>query len=163
MSGKLESLWEQQIHAYYLIDQNIMEAQVNSNTSQIIKAILNHRGVMQQNTVWDDMMQGSKFRMKKMYLALQNHPEVTWKTLFYGNLVRPRAMLNLWIACNERLATRTRLFKYGLIDTAKCYFCNEEETQQHLLFECLKTKGIWMKVLDRLQIKHTQIWVVARD
>lgn len=74
------------------------------------------------------MMHGSKFQMKKMYLALQNNQKVTWKTLFYGNIARPRDMVNLWMTCNERLAIRTRLYKYEMVETAKCFFYNEEET-----------------------------------
>ncbi|CAL5198754.1 unnamed protein product [Lathyrus oleraceus] len=41
-----------------------------------------------------------------------------------------------------------------MVDSPKCCFCSEEETQSHLLFDCVGTKGIWMKVLAWLQIQH---------
>ncbi|CAL5212162.1 unnamed protein product [Lathyrus oleraceus] len=41
-----------------------------------------------------------------------------------------------------------------MVDNPKCCFCSEEETQSHLLFDCVGTKDIWMKVLEWLQIQH---------
>ncbi|CAK8536515.1 unnamed protein product [Lathyrus sativus] len=80
--------------------------------------------------------------------------KLEWRTLFYGNVARPKAIVNMWLACRERLATRTRLHKFCLIDTTKCYFCNEDETQKLLLFECKEMKVIWERVLDWIQIRN---------
>ncbi|KAI5439159.1 hypothetical protein KIW84_024802 [Lathyrus oleraceus] len=44
LSGKSESLWEQWIHANYLKDKNIMEAQLKCKTSWMVKANLNQLG-----------------------------------------------------------------------------------------------------------------------
>ncbi|GAU38712.1 hypothetical protein TSUD_396400 [Trifolium subterraneum] len=57
--------------------------------------------------------------------SLWDGSPVMWRTLFYGNMARPRALVHLWITCNERLATRDR-----------------------------ETKGIWKKVLEWIQIDH---------
>ncbi|XP_045810689.1 uncharacterized protein LOC123905094 [Trifolium pratense] len=135
-----------------------MEVCIPDNASWIMKAIMQHRDGIHQNLVWIEMLNASKFRMKKMYMAVHDRAQsVVWRTLFYGNVARPRALVNLWLACNERLATRDRLHKHGAIDTTRCCFCNADETQQHLMFNCSETKGIWRKVLQWIQVDHNPL------
>lgn len=69
-------------------------------------------------------------------------------------MARPRVVVNLYITCHERFVTRAGLYKFGLIDTIKYYFCNADEIQQHLLFECNEMKIIWEKVLEWIQFHH---------
>ncbi|XP_058763890.1 uncharacterized protein LOC131637316 [Vicia villosa] len=95
------------------------------------------------------------FRMKEVYKALHpNKNQMSWKELMFGNLARPRAIFQLWIACHTRLPTRSRLMKWGLIDHNKCSFCDAVETQQHLLFDCSLMKNAWKKVLNWINIQH---------
>ncbi|GAU34735.1 hypothetical protein TSUD_17080 [Trifolium subterraneum] len=132
-----------------LIDLEILEAHVPDNASWIIKAIMQHRDDIHQNQVWLEMLNAPKFSMKKMYMAVYDRAQsVVWRTLFYGNMARPRAPVNLWLACHERLATRDRLHKYGSTDTTRYCFCNADETQQRLMCNCSETKGIWRKILE---------------
>ncbi|MCI04098.1 hypothetical protein A2U01_0025141 [Trifolium medium] len=123
-----------------------------------MKAIIQQRDDIHQNLVWTEMLTAPKFSMKKMYMVVHDRSQiVVWITLFYGNVARPRALVNLWLACNERLDTRDRLNKYGLIDPTHCCFCNADETQQHLMFNCSETKGIWRKVLEWIQVDHNPL------
>ncbi|GAU14019.1 hypothetical protein TSUD_168440 [Trifolium subterraneum] len=89
---------------------------------------MQHRDSIRHNQIWSDMLNASKYNMKKMYMAVPDGSPVMWRTLFYENLARPRALVNLWIACNERLATRDR-----------------------------ETKSIWKKVLEWIQIDHNPL------
>ncbi|XP_045830929.1 uncharacterized protein LOC123922237 [Trifolium pratense] len=123
-----------------------------------MKAIMQQREDIRQNQVWIEMLNTPKFNMKKMYMAVHDRAQkVVWRTLFYGNVARPRALITLWHACHERLATRDRLHKYGAIDIIHSCFCNTEETQRHLMFNCSETKGIWRKVLDWIQVDHNPL------
>ncbi|GAU50254.1 hypothetical protein TSUD_290800 [Trifolium subterraneum] len=80
-----------------------MEARVPKNASWIMKAIMKRRDDILHNQVWKEMMTVRKFSMKKTYLTIHDSSQcVAWKTLFYGNLAHPRALVNLWLACNER-------------------------------------------------------------
>lgn len=91
-----------------------MEAIIPKNASWIMKAIMQQREGIHQNQMWPEMMETQKFSMKKMYLAFHDQSQsVAWKTLFYGNMAQPRALINIWIACNERLVTRDRLHQFG--------------------------------------------------
>jgi hypothetical protein len=73
---------------------------VPANASWIIKNIMQQRDNIRHNQIWSDMLNASKFNMKNMYMAVQDGSPVMWRTLFYGNMARPRALVNLWIACN---------------------------------------------------------------
>ncbi|KAK2438415.1 hypothetical protein QL285_023194 [Trifolium repens] len=93
-----------------------------------------------------------------MYLAIHDSSQsVVWRTLFYGNFVRLRALVNLWLACNERLTKRDRLHKFGIIDATNCCFCNADETRQYLMFNCTETKSIWRKVLYWIKVDHNPL------
>ncbi|PNX94562.1 ribonuclease H [Trifolium pratense] len=117
LSGKSDNLWKKWVHVYYIKNQHIMEARVPDNASWIMKAIMQQREDIRQNQVWIEIFNTPKFKMKKMYMAVHDRAQkVVWRTLFYGNVARPRALITLWLACHERLATRDRLHKYGAID-----------------------------------------------
>lgn len=60
----------------------------------------------------------------------------------------------MWMAWNGRLATKDRLLKVGIQTEAKCAFCREVETLQHLMFECVATKNIWREVMAWMQIQR---------
>ncbi|XP_058777120.1 uncharacterized protein LOC131651476 [Vicia villosa] len=105
-------------------------------------------GQIQQN------MRG-RFSMRDAYNSLQMHNNrVSWRSILYHNIARPRAIFILWLACNGRLATKDRLRKFGMLESDECCFCHNQETIQHLLFECHKSKAVWKEVLDWLQIQH---------
>lgn len=72
----------------------------------------------------------------------------------HGNLVRPRAVFQLWIACHRQLATKARLYNWGMINNITCCFCDAEENQHHLFFECAETRTIWKHVLDWIPVDH---------
>lgn len=70
----------------------------------------------------------------------------------------------LWLACNERLQTRAKLHRYGVVDNPNCCLCGGIETQQHLLFECVETKNIWHKMLIWMQNQHVAVsWIQEID
>lgn len=100
------------MHTYYLKNMSIMETKVKNNSSWIMKFILKQRDCIQNLQSYKDMLEIQKFSMRKMYKMLHSSIQrVDWRTLFYGNMERPRALITLWIAFHERLATKARLHK----------------------------------------------------
>ncbi|XP_058754334.1 uncharacterized protein LOC131627506 [Vicia villosa] len=96
--------------------------------------------------------------MKLFYQALHhNQNSVSWRALMNGNLARPRAIFQLWIACHSRLPTKSILVKWGMIDHNTCNFCNAEETQKHLLFECKVMNNAWRKVLQWINVDQAPL------
>ncbi|CAL5201029.1 unnamed protein product [Lathyrus oleraceus] len=100
-----------------------MDIKVTTNASWIAKAVLNQRDCVRGRSWWGDMLHQDKFKMSKIYKELlRDVPQVPWKSLFYGNLARPRAKTNLWLPCNERLATKSRLYRFGMVDNPNVVF-----------------------------------------
>jgi hypothetical protein len=57
--------------------------------------------------------------------------------------VPPRVQFFLWLLFNNKVLTRYDLSKRQHVDDKTCLFCREEESSQHLLFECVVTKRMW--------------------
>ena len=117
---------------------DLIHVVIKNHNSWIVKNILKQRDNLGDfNITWVGLQGNSRFCMKEMYRKLcTDDPKVPWYNLLYHSLARPRALITLWLACHGRLSTKARLKKFGLIDNAECCFCQEEETQNHLLFGC---------------------------
>ncbi|CAK8530494.1 unnamed protein product [Lathyrus sativus] len=155
--AKSDDLWVRWIHAYYLRHEDILTRMVKGSDSGIFKAILIQRDkLMTIQSTWDAMLQMGKFHGRKVYQSLLPiTPNVPWAKLILHNRARPRAIITLWTICHGKLATKSRLFRFGMINNNKCAFCNEEETIDHLFFCCVELKQIWSGILKWLGIQLT--------
>lgn len=136
--------------------ESMMTADAPKSCSWIFKGILNCRPLTQQNQVWNAMLHLPKFETGLIYRGLQGDVNlVPWRSIFYKNVARPRSQMVLWTSCNERLATRERLNRFGLLATAGCCFCPQVETQNHLFFDCHITCAIWKELINWLKVQHT--------
>lgn len=87
--------------------------------------------------------------MSKAYKIPQHYDQkVEWKDLIYDNNAKPRSCFITWLACHGKLATKDRLFNFGMIDNKKCCFCSEEESKNHIFFAYQTTRSIWIEVLN---------------
>ncbi|XP_058782890.1 uncharacterized protein LOC131657518 [Vicia villosa] len=104
---------------------------------------------------WNRMLTENKFCKRIIYRKLLNNSQdVPWKRLFFDNAARPRAIFTLWMVCLGRIATKTRLMKFAILDNNSCVMCTGNEDLNHLFFLCDRTKSIWQEVLPWLQEDH---------
>ncbi|XP_058783432.1 uncharacterized protein LOC131658115 [Vicia villosa] len=158
LSGKTDSLCVRWIQAYYLKNKQLMEIQIKPNHTWIMKAILKQRDTVQNMDDWENIMNNNFFNMSHVYYTLQCWDQkVKWRDLMYGNMARPRACFIMWLACQSKLSTKDRLFKFGMIDNTSCCFCLNEESINHLFFICLYTRNIWLEVLAWIQVQHNPV------
>jgi hypothetical protein len=54
--------------------------------------------------------------------------------------VPPRVQYFVWLLSKNRLLTRDNLCKRRKVDDSTCLFCAEQESIQHLFFECVIAK-----------------------
>lgn len=80
---------------------------------------------------------------------------VVW---FTGNV--PRWAFIVWLAGLKRLATKDRLWAWGMVVSAGCVLCNQGmETHGHLFFDCSYAKSIWSDLLGRnLVLRWPNSW-----
>ncbi|CAK8569610.1 unnamed protein product [Lathyrus sativus] len=103
---------------------------------------------------WNDMKE--KYFVGKVYHYLKmDEPDVGWNHMLSTTIVRPRALFTLWMACHRRLATKVRLKTFGFTTDDKCKFCNNEETIDHLFFQCPPFQSYWQEILGWVGIHHT--------
>ncbi|XP_058776063.1 uncharacterized protein LOC131650366 [Vicia villosa] len=132
-----------------------MTVPIKPTCSWILKRILQQRETVQGMLEWQQVNQGKKFQTRNFYYGLLTHEQqVFWHKLFYDNMVRPRENFILWLVCHDRLATRERLMRFGIINHNNCVFCNAIETLDNLLFQCDIMNKVWKYVLNRLQMEH---------
>ncbi|KAI5448508.1 hypothetical protein KIW84_015788 [Lathyrus oleraceus] len=95
------------------------------------------------------------FQTRKMYDGLYGDmQEVSWRRMFYNAAARPRSLFNLWMACHRKLATKDRLVRFGFLNEDICCFSNEQETIDHLFFQCREIKNIWKSIMGWMGMDH---------
>ncbi|KAH1253142.1 hypothetical protein GmHk_04G009884 [Glycine max] len=122
---KADSLWVRWVHTYYFKNKNVMEENVKPNSTWIMKAILNNREkVSSIQGKWEDMMMKERFCMTDIYMELRKKDGevMPWRKLMYCNAARPRAVMTLWLTCHQKLATKTRFVRYGMVANNTCCF-----------------------------------------
>ncbi|XP_058775623.1 uncharacterized protein LOC131649900 [Vicia villosa] len=95
--------------------------------------------------------------MTKGYKAIIGESNaVDWYHMLCHSIARPRAKMILWLAIQDRLPTKYKLYKLGMIQHQRCELCDgEDESLDHLLFRCPQTVRIWNDLLHWLDIKDT--------
>jgi hypothetical protein len=58
-------------------------------------------------------------------------------------LVSPRVHFFLWLMSHNKLLTRDNLAKRIKIDDPSCLFCGEDESIDHVFFECVVARQAW--------------------
>lgn len=108
-----------------------------------------------QTEAWRVATASRKYSTRNMYKSLQgDKSNVPWKQLFFYDRARPRFIFILWLACRNRLRTKNRLLKIGVSNNRKCCYCGENESCQHLFFECKGTRTVWNHTLRWMKIDH---------
>lgn len=68
---------------------------------------------------------------------------------------QPRVSFIAWFTCLNRLPTKSRLFRWGVVDNNVCVFCqNSEETRDHLFGACPVVLPILKKIFHAVGIYH---------
>ncbi|XP_058753184.1 uncharacterized protein LOC131626385 [Vicia villosa] len=164
LQAKADKLWVMWMHVYYLKGQPIDTWRMPTNCSWIMKKMMSYRADMHHSTYWNNSLQTGKYITKYMYHELRGEkPPTPWYKIFYHNAARPRARFIMWLALWDGLPTKSRLARFGIITDGACVFCKKEETQEHLLFDCVVTGDIWRQILkwigfDRIPFAWNNCW-----
>ncbi|KAL4348604.1 hypothetical protein GQ457_17G026360 [Hibiscus cannabinus] len=72
---------------------------------------------------------------------------VVWHKLVWFAQHVPKHAIISWLTFLNRLATRDRLMRMGVVNENCCIFCAAEESRNHLFFECGFAREVWRGVL----------------
>ncbi|XP_009766845.1 uncharacterized protein LOC107832812 [Nicotiana tabacum] len=81
---------------------------------------------------------------------------MTWRKLVRNNQGLPKWIFILRLALQQRLATKERRARWGIISEQTCLCQRENETVQHLFFGCEISGSIWQQLLKWQGIQRTK-------
>jgi len=124
------------------IDQEQKEVFMKELDSRKIKARMG-RDILR----WGNSMKGSFTVKEAYYLAdtqVINEENQEWKVIWGGNWW-PKVSLFTWLVAKNKILTWDKIQKKGFNGPSRCCLCkNEEETQNHLLINCIFTRKLWI-------------------
>ena len=116
--------------------------------------LLKLRGLAQQfidrrngNDNW--IFPGNRYKASVVWEVLRPKKEkYAWHRLIWGSYVTPKHAFIAWMTVLNRLPTKDRMSRWGIVLESCCSLCKlMEETRDHLFFECPFSKEIWQQVL----------------
>ncbi|XP_019242423.1 PREDICTED: uncharacterized protein LOC109222532 [Nicotiana attenuata] len=102
----------------------------------------------------EEILEKKHLTINSIYKMLRkDHQKVHWRKLVCNNGGMPKWNFILYMALLDKLSTRDRLARWGVINETLCPMCKvEEESMEHLFFKCSFTAGIWSKILQWMGI-----------
>ncbi|KAK6780442.1 hypothetical protein RDI58_022626 [Solanum bulbocastanum] len=74
--------------------------------------------------------------------------KVKWRSLEWTNFRAPKWLFILYRAVKERLATKDRLAKWGIMQVLTCPLCQlTNKDHDHLFFQCAYAAEVWRSIL----------------
>ncbi|XP_038994898.1 uncharacterized protein LOC120119071 [Hibiscus syriacus] len=99
-------------------------------------------GVATANTIWDSI------REKRL--------TVPWQKLLWFPLHIPKHSLITWMAFLDKLHTKVRLQRMGLINDSLCVFCKVDlESKDHLFLNCPTIVFLWDSIFSLSGMKFS--------
>lgn len=73
--------------------------------------------------------------------------------LQFGLITVPsRVHIFLWLMSHNKLMTKDNLLKRNIVKPLDCAFCPENESINHLFFDCIVAKCLWAELADMFKI-----------
>nr|XP_021852000.1 uncharacterized protein LOC110791558 [Spinacia oleracea] len=100
----------------------------------------------------DSWLTTTKYSIGDMYRQLsEQQAKTNWSHFVWNRFTIPKHRVILWLALQDRLKTKARLFPYGVTDDDLCALCGlHTENSSHLFFSCHYSTECCRKVLHWL-------------
>ena len=118
---------------------------------QIIKAIPKPRNALSEDKPYWQFSSDGQFNSKSAYKIASNLEKPysssgSWKWIWKLNTL-PRIAYFVWLACHNKLSTKSLLMKRKIIPEDSCTLCKgASETPLHILRDCPRVAPIWQKI-----------------
>ncbi|GJX83736.1 reverse transcriptase zinc-binding domain-containing protein [Tanacetum coccineum] len=158
-----ESLWVKWIHAYKLKKRSFWDVKMASiEEVSICKNVLMILFLMEYGRGQVDKLQwkaydGSlkDFSCREVWFMIQEHGSKTeWYYLVWSPYGIPRHAIHLWLVMKKRLKMKDRLTQWDVgndvdLSLLRCPLCkSQQDSHEHLFFECSYSSSIWQNVLN---------------
>ncbi|XP_021848076.2 uncharacterized protein [Spinacia oleracea] len=155
IAHKKDNLWVKWIHSLYIKDKPWVQFTPSASASWVVKCICQVKDFFSQG-VSPQWLTSTKYSIKEMYqLHLTQRDNVQWHRYVWNRLSIPKHRFILWLATQDKLKTRTRLHKFGVVDDCLCPICGSSpETVEHLFFKCVLSHNGGNEVMKGLGFSH---------
>ena len=157
LAFKADMLWVKWVNISYSKGRDVMTMSIPKNLSWMLSKVWQCRELIHDIGGWHLVSSSSGFSIKKMYQLLCGvFPKTPWRKIICNSKASPRALFITWMALYGRLSTLDRLIAWGIQVSPICYLCKvENESIQHLFFECPYVSTIWRTMLNMLHISRS--------
>jgi hypothetical protein len=83
------------------------------------------------------------FTMKSVYNALTSNDSGPYHKKVWKSKIPAKIKIFLWLVMNNAILTKDNMIKRNWQGDPSCYFCDQVETVNHLLFQCSVAKAVW--------------------
>ncbi|GFS32020.1 hypothetical protein Acr_00g0020450 [Actinidia rufa] len=166
ISSKTDSLWVKWIHTYTIADRNLWYMALPHGSSWTVKKLFKLRqrnrwiqqiiahtpadlvpnALISDRVVWLPVANGM-YTTKSAWNEIRRAGNaVLWHQIVWYKHNVPKWAFIERLCCHKKLATKDRLRGWGMAVDPMCILCNEaeEETHNHLFFECRYASGLWL-------------------
>ena len=160
IQAKKDSLWVQWVHHIYMKRSNFWDYQNKHEDSPLLKQIVALRDeIMEVEETLDKAKQrlsqwapNGIFQSKIAYEFFRPKSAVlAWPKLVWHSSIIPRQAFTLWLGLKNRFLTKDKL--RGFIEDQECPLCRvENESAEHLFFQCSVGNQIWTEIKNWLGI-----------
>ncbi|GFS37427.1 phytochrome and flowering time regulatory protein [Actinidia rufa] len=161
IQSKKDSLWVQWVHQVYLKGGCFWEYKNKHSDSPLLKQIMILRDeiigaetVERASLTLHQWAPNGKFQSRLAYEFFRpRNAKLTWPKLVWHAAIIPRHSFILWLGLKDRLLTKNKLRDY--IEDQSCPLCSaQNETLNHLFFQCTFGKQIWANIKSWLGISR---------
>ncbi|XP_056688135.1 uncharacterized protein [Spinacia oleracea] len=151
LSMKQDRLWVKWMHTYYIQQRDFWSMPVPNGLTWSMRKIWHQRDLLLQAGGGSQFVVAGMFKIHKAYKHLhQSGVQVPWKRLVCNST------FVVWLAVQNRLATKDRLIKWNMPVVSTCSLCDQhDEDLSHLFFSCKYSAEVWELVLNNLGIQRS--------
>ncbi|XP_021848031.1 uncharacterized protein [Spinacia oleracea] len=122
-----------------------------------MRKIWHQRDILLQAGGGSQFVVAGKFRIHKAYKYLHHSGvQVPWKRLVCNSRASPKSTFVMWLAIQNRLATKDRLIKWNILVVSTCGLCNQQDEDiSHLFFSYKYSTEVWEMVLQNLGVQRS--------
>ncbi|GAV92648.1 zf-RVT domain-containing protein [Cephalotus follicularis] len=103
---------------------------------------------------------GGPFSFKLAYESIRPSSSiVSWSKVVWSSGGIPKHTFCLWLTFLKAHCTMDKLLRFGVVQSSLCPFgCGQDETVDHLFFDCAFTKTVWSKVMKMNNCRLPTSW-----
>lgn len=136
------------------------------NCSWVERKIIGAREHLQSLQRGREWMQKPSLKIQKLYTELRGEVQTwPWAKILCQTVAPAKCVFIVWLLLHGKLATCQYLQHIGIAVDATCSLCGvENETLDHLFFDCRVSRRVWKDVMQWCQIERqpTQ-WGTERE